>query len=199
MCTLAPGNRAAAAVLQGGIEIRPRDAEGGDQAEKNAMRDETTDLDKTHAWLEEELARTRAELVTLKGRATQVEASVASYRESARQLSVKEIEHQDLARSAKTAEENYLLYLRKQEEARISDALDRKRIVNATIAEAATVPAIPSSPNWFINLALGLALAFFASLGMAFTADFIDSTFRTPDEVESYLGVPVLAATPHSS
>ncbi len=170
-----------------------------DQAEKNAMKDETTDLDKTHAWLEEELARTRAELVTLKGRATQIESSVASYRESARQLSRKDIEHQDLTRSAKTAEENYLLYLHKQEEARISDALDRKRIVNATIAEAATVPAIPSSPKWLLNLALGLILAFLTSLGLAFTSDYMDSTFRTPDEVESYLGLPVLAATPRSS
>ena len=44
----------------------------------------------------------------------------------------------------KTAEDNYLLYLRKREEARISDALDGKKIVNVTIAEAATVPVLPS-------------------------------------------------------
>jgi uncharacterized protein involved in exopolysaccharide biosynthesis len=168
------------------------------QAEKKATREETTDLDKTHAWLEEELARTSAELATLKARSTKTAADVEAYRESARQLSRKEVTHQDLARAAKTAEENYLLYLRKQEESRISDALDRKRIVNATIAEAATVPAFPSSPNRPLNLALGLILAFLTSLGLAFAADYMDATFRTPDEVESFLRMPVLASIPRS-
>jgi capsular polysaccharide biosynthesis protein len=65
-----------------------------------------------------------------------------------------------------------------------------------TIAEAATVPALPSSPNWTLNIALGLILACFTSLGLAFTLDYLDPTFRTPDEVENTLGLPVLAAPP---
>ncbi len=98
----------------------------------------------------------------------------------------------------KTAEENYLLYQRKQEEARISDALDRKRIVNVVIAEAATVPALPTSPNRFLNFVLGFFVALLTSLGLAFLVDCVDATFRTPDEVESLLGVPVIASLPRS-
>jgi len=49
-------------------------------------------------------------------------------------------------RSAKLAEDNCLLYSRKQEEAQIQDALDQRRIVNVSIAEQPTVPALPSSP-----------------------------------------------------
>src|SRR2546427_4639833 len=48
-------------------------------------------------------------------------------------------------RNVKAAEDNYLLYLRKQEEARISDALDRRQIVNVSIAQAATVPEMRAS------------------------------------------------------
>ena len=165
-------------------------------AEKKTVRDETTDLDKTHAWLEEELARARAELATLKARSIDLARSVESYRDSARQINRREIEHQNLARVAKTAEDNYLLYLRKQEEARISDALDRKRIVNVALAEAATAPAFPSSRNRALYLALGVALACLTSLGLAFGADYLDPSFRTPDEVEGYLCVPVLASIP---
>jgi len=40
---------------------------------------------------------------------------------------------------------DYLLYLHKQEEARISDALDRQRISNVVVAEAATVPFKPQA------------------------------------------------------
>jgi uncharacterized protein involved in exopolysaccharide biosynthesis len=168
------------------------------QAEKDVLRDETTDLDTTRKWLDEELARARAELVTLKTRAVEIAKVVEAYRQSARQIGRKEIEHVDLVRAAKTAEENYLLYLRKQEEARISDELDRKRIVNVAIAEAAIVPAFPSSPRWDLNLILGFALALLASLGLAFVVDYMDPSFRTPDEVEGYLGLPVLAAMPRA-
>ena len=45
----------------------------------------------------------------------------------------------------KTAEDNYLLYQKKQEEARISDALDRTRIANVVVAEAADGADVPSS------------------------------------------------------
>jgi uncharacterized protein involved in exopolysaccharide biosynthesis len=168
------------------------------RAEKDVIRDETTDLDTTRQWLDGELARARAELVTLKARSAEIAKVVEAYRESARQIGRKEIEHVDLVRSAKTAEENYLLYLRKQEEARISDELDRKRIVNVAIMEAATIPAFTSSPRWSLNLILGFALAFLASLGLAFIVDYMDPSFRTPDEVEGYLGLPVLAATPRA-
>ncbi len=168
------------------------------QAEKDVQRDEVTDLDTTRQWLDSELARARAELVTLKARSAEIAKVVEAYRVSVRQLGRTEFEHVDLVRAAKTAEENYLLYLRKQEEARISDELDRKRIVNVAIAEAATVPALPSRPRWDLNLILGLALAILVSLGLAFVVDYVDPSFRTPEEVEGYLGLPVLAATPRA-
>ena len=168
------------------------------QAETNLLRDETSDLAKTRIWLDEELARTRAELATVRARVSELARNVDEYQGRARQINRKEIAHQDLARAAKTAEENYLLYQRKQEEARISEALDRRRIINAAVAEAATVPAFPSSPNWSLNIILGLILAFVLSLGMAFTAEYLDATFRTPDEVEEYLGVTVIASVPRA-
>ena len=67
-----------------------------------------------------------------------------------RNSSIARAQQDDLVRDVKTAEDNYLLYLRKREEARISDALDSKRIVNVSIAEAATVPALPTfgSAGW---------------------------------------------------
>jgi uncharacterized protein involved in exopolysaccharide biosynthesis len=169
-----------------------------EEAEKRTLRDETTDLDKTRQWLDEELSRARTELATLKARSTTLTDTVEAYRQDARRLSGRDIEHQDLLRATKTAEANYLLYLRKQEEARISDALDRKRIVNVAIVEAATVPALPSSPNVWLNTVLGFGLALLAGVGLAFGTDLLDATFRTPEEVEHSLGIPVIASLPRA-
>jgi len=101
-----------------------------------------------------------------------------------------------LLRAAKAAEENYLLYLRKKEEARISEALDQKRIVNVALAEAATVPSLPSSPRWSWTLLLGGVLASLVSVGLAFVSDYLEPSFRTPDELQDLLNLPVLAAMP---
>ncbi len=165
-------------------------------AERNPSREETTDRDNTHEWLVGELARARAELSTLQARLAANSEIVTTYREQVRRLNETGIQQQDLIRAAKTAEENFLLYSRKQEEARISDTLDQKRIVNVSVAEEATVPGIPSSPSWPLNLALGFVLACFVSVALGFGFDYLDHSFRTPREVEVYLGIPVLASLP---
>ena len=168
------------------------------QAEQSALRDEVTGLDKTRQWLDEELARARSESATVKARSIEIAKSLGAYRDSARQINRREVQHADLARTVKTAEENYLLYQHKQEEARISDELDRRRIVNVSIAEAATVPAQSSSPNWRLSLVAGGILALLGSFGLAFMVDRLDPCFRTPDEVQDFLGVPVIASLPRN-
>ena len=88
-----------------------------------------------------------------------------------------------------------MLYLRKQEEARISNALDTRGILNVTVAQAAAVPSLPTHSNvWYV--ALGGLLAGLGSIGLAFGFDSLDTTLRTPGEVESVLNIPLLAALP---
>ena len=82
---------------------------------------------------------------------------------------------------------------------RISDALDQQRIVNVAVTEQATVPAVPASPNWPLNLSLGCLMGCLFSIGLALTADYLDHSFRTPGEVETFLNVPVLAAFPQTA
>ncbi len=164
--------------------------------QKSPVRDETTDRDPTYDWLNAELAKSRTDLASLRARAAATADIVQDYREKARQLDRSGIVEQDLIREVKAEEENYLLYLRKREEARISDALDSRRIVNVAIAEAATPPALPSWPRWPFSLVLAGLLATVVSAGAALAADYLDPSFRTSDEVELLLGVPVLAAIP---
>jgi uncharacterized protein involved in exopolysaccharide biosynthesis len=100
-----------------------------------------------------------------------------------------------MVRAAKADEENYMLYLRKEEEARISDALDRQRFSNVVVAEPATVPFTPQA-RWLLVALLGMLFAGVASVVLAFVMDRWDPSFRTPEEVESFLGTPVVAAFP---
>jgi uncharacterized protein involved in exopolysaccharide biosynthesis len=164
------------------------------KAEANPVREQVTDRDTTHEWLTGELAKARAELTSLKGRLYATVQTIGTYRQQARELNDAAIRQQDLIRQAKAAEENFLLYSRKQEETRISEALDRKRIINVSVAEPPSVPFLPSTPNWPLSLLLGFLLAGCVSGGIAFAAEYTDRSFRTADEVELFLNTPVLAS-----
>ena len=166
-----------------------------DAEERKPVREESTDKNPNYQWIQAELTKAQAEVNGLKGRAAAAGSIAAQYREAARQLNQSGMVQQDLLRTAKTEEENYLLYVRKREEARISDALDQRGILNVAIAEQPVVPALPSrSPLSAAMLTLLLGLS--VSIGTAFVADFVDPSFRTPDEVAGFLESPVLASLP---
>jgi len=163
--------------------------------ESRPIREETTDRNPTFAWINEELAKSRADYSALQARAAAMQAIVYKYEVKARQLDEKGIVQQDLLRAVKTDEENYLLYQRKREEARMTDALDRTRILNVAVAEQPGVPSFPSNSPW-TSLVVGCLLAVTVSLGAAFTLEYFDPYFRTPAEVFTELNIPVLAAVP---
>lgn len=139
-------------------------------AESRPVRDETSDNDPTHQWLRSELTKARTELAALAAREAAQLRLVGAYRDEARELAQKAVRQQELVREVKTREETYLLYLRKEEEARVSDALDRQRIANVVIAEPANVAETPTSLRRPVLMA-GAALSFAASLLLVLLVD----------------------------
>jgi len=166
--------------------------------EGKPVRDETTDRNPTYAWINEELAKAKADDSGLQARAAAIQATVAKYQGKSHELEQKGIQEQDLLRKVKTEEGNYLLYQHKREEARMTDALDRTRILNVAIAEQPSMPSLPSNSPWTVLL-LGVLLATSVSVAMAFTLEYTNPSFRTPSEVFSDLNIPVLAAVPQNS
>ncbi|MGA7424365.1 MAG: Wzz/FepE/Etk N-terminal domain-containing protein [Candidatus Sulfotelmatobacter sp.] len=159
--------------------------------EDRPIRQETTDRNPTYNWINEELAKAKADYSGLQARAAATQAIVSNYEAKAEELDQKGLVQQDLLRTMKTDEENYLMYQRKREEARMTNALDQTRILNVAIAEQPIAPTLPSNSPW-TALVVGLMLAVIVSLGTAFGLDYMDTSFRTPEEVVSELNVPVL-------
>lgn len=165
---------------------------------KEPVREEITEQDPNHEWARSELEKARVELSGLQIRADAAATQLQESRSKARQLALDAITQQDLLRSMKTAEESYLLYLRKREESRIGDALDDQKILNVTLAEA---PVAPALPKWSITTVtlLSAGIASLCSTTMAFLWDYLDPAFRRPEEVVAELGIPVLASIPRQA
>lgn len=66
----------------------------------------------------------------------------------------------------------------------------------ATIYAKAEPEGRPAKPNVAINLALGGILGLMFGLGLAFFLEYMDTTVKSLDDVERFLGVPVLAVVP---
>jgi uncharacterized protein involved in exopolysaccharide biosynthesis len=162
------------------------------EEESRPIREESSDLDPNYQWARAELTKAQTDLSGLKARAASAASTAALYHGAAQRIDQNGLVQQDLLRAAKTQEENYLLYAHKREEARISDALDKRGILNVALAEKPVVPALPSR-SLRVAALLTLLLAGTISLSAAFVFDLIDPSFRTPDELANYLGTPVLA------
>jgi uncharacterized protein involved in exopolysaccharide biosynthesis len=164
--------------------------------ESKPVKEQTTDQNPTYQYVSTELAKAKADYSALQAKSTATQAIVGMYQKKAEDLQQKDITQQDLLRAQKTDEDNYLTYLKKREEARMSDALDQRGILNVVVAEQPVQPVIPTGSPWMTFL-LGFVMATIVSIGAALLVDYLDPSFRTPAEVFNELNIPVLAAVPH--
>ena len=169
------------------------------RAESQTATEQQTDLNPLRQTLETEYSRARLEQTGAQARRDTLAAQLRDYEGELRKLEGDTTRHDDLQRQKKEAAENYQLYAKKREEARIADELDRQKITNVSIAEAPTVPRIPSSPNRMLNLLLGVFVATFLSLGTVFSAEMLGGTVHTARQLEALTGATVLATVPENS
>jgi succinoglycan biosynthesis transport protein ExoP len=165
------------------------------QTEEMPLTGEVTDQNPTHQWLRNEAVRVRTERDALTARGEAVGRTITGYRARARRLDALTVEQQSLLRDVKAAQEDMALYQRKQEEARIADALDRTRIANVMVAEPPAIPREPRSRRNLILVMGGLA-SMVLSFGVAYLRHAFNPRFRTAEEVYLVLDVPVLASLP---
>jgi capsular exopolysaccharide synthesis family protein len=109
-----------------------------------------------------------------------------------RNLNDNEVKLAQLEREAEIQKASYRSYADKLEQARIDRALETGRISNISVVQAATFPVKPIRPRTALNLALGCFLGIFGGLGIAFLAEHLDHSFRTPEDVKRMLELPVL-------
>jgi uncharacterized protein involved in exopolysaccharide biosynthesis len=157
--------------------------------------EQATDVNPVHQALAIDLGKQQAELAGLQSRREALARQTGDYRSQLVRLANATAAFDDLARTQKETEENYLLYAKKTEEARIAESLDQQKIANVAIAETPIEPHVPSKPNVPLNLVLGFFLAGFLSLGVGFAAEYFRDTVEQPRELEELTGLPVLATS----
>src|SRR6266849_5028960 len=169
------------------------------KAEQKTAVEEATDLNPLRTSLETELSRAKLDQTGAQARRDTLTGQLQQYEGSLKKLEGDTTKHDDLQREVKEAADNYQLYAKKREEARIADELDRQKITNVSVAEAPVAAQLPSGPNRPMNLVLGVFLAGLLTLGGVFSAELLNDTVHTPRQLEAMTGAPVLATVPANS
>lgn len=156
----------------------------------------SADINQAMMGLATELTRARFDLIGYKEREKELSSAVARLRQDINNLERASFTHEEMVRQVQLAQSNYLLYAKKQEEARISEALDREKVANVSIIDPASVPLDPVRPNRQLNLVMGFFLALFVGLGTAWGVSFFDDVAHTSNDVERQLNVPVIVSIP---
>lgn len=67
---------------------------------------------------------------------------------------------------------------------------------NIQIIESVEVPDKPISPNKKMNIAIAFVLGLMVSVGLALLLEFLDNTFKTKEQIERELDIPVIGTIP---
>lgn len=167
-----------------------------EKATNETATEQATDLNPLRQTMETELARAKVDQAGAQARHTSLASQVQQYDSQLSRLEGITAEYDDRTRRVKEAENNYQLYAKKQEEARIADQLDQNKITNVSVAEAPAQPQLPARPNRPLTLLLGVFIGALVSIAIVITAEFLRENVYTPRELEALTGMPVLATIP---
>ena len=125
------------------------------------------------------------------------EAGEAGLFEAARQraveLNMKEIEYHRLDRSRDENEKLYGMLLGRMKE---SDLARMMRVNNIRIVDRASTPRAPIRPRTTVNVTIGLFVGLVFGIALAWAREQLDTSLKTPDDLETNLGVTFLGLLP---
>ena len=111
------------------------------------------------------------------------------------ELTAKQFGFEKLAREFQNNQQTYRRLKAKLDNAGILQANEMKT-GSIRVIDRAFPPPYSIKKKKIILLAIAVFIAIIFSLGMAFIAEYLDNSLKTPDEAERYLNLPVLGAVP---
>ncbi|MBN1567871.1 MAG: polysaccharide biosynthesis tyrosine autokinase [Acidobacteria bacterium] len=103
------------------------------------------------------------------------------------------IQYNIIKRQVDTEKQLYDGLLQRMKEAGVSAGLKSN---NIHVVDVAKPPRIPYKPKKVLNLALGLMAGLILGVGLAFFIEHLDSSVKTPDDIDRYIKLPALGMIP---
>lgn len=134
------------------------------------LESQVSELRARQATLEDELSRSTRRLIVLRQKA---------------------VEFERLEQELKTRREAYELYVKREQEARISRAMDEQRLVNVSVVQRPT-PPLPRIDTRRVSASLALLAGLVVGIAGAFAREYVSRPLRSEADVVRFLGLPLL-------
>ncbi len=132
-------------------------------------------------------------LETYKAREQGLQRILEDYNKSLQALPKQEVDLARLVRERDVNEKIYSMLLAKREELRIAEASQFGQVQPIDVAQE---PVSPIKPQKAKNLALGFFLGLSLGVGLVLLLETLDTSLKSPKDVETNVKLPVLASIP---
>ncbi len=122
-----------------------------------------------------------------------LEDALSAQKIEANSFNQNSIQYNILKRQVDTEKQLYDGLLQRMKEAGVSAGLKSN---NIHVVDPAKPPRIAFKPKKVLNLALGLAAGLILGIGLAFFIEHLDSSVKTPDDIDRYIKLPALGVIP---
>jgi capsular exopolysaccharide synthesis family protein len=124
---------------------------------------------------------------------TTISQAVAAQAAESMKLSQNSIQYNILKREVETNQQLYNGFLQRLKEAGISAGLKSS---NIRILDAAVVPGTPETPDKPRSMFYGVMGGLFCGMLLAFFFEYLDSSVKSPDDVDRFIKLPTLGVIP---
>jgi uncharacterized protein involved in exopolysaccharide biosynthesis len=159
--------------------------------------DKSTNVNPLYQSLEADLATLDQTRAGFTSRIAELNSQVDDTNGLLRQFEIATPVFNELQRKLKEAEDNYILYSNKRDEARVSKSLDETNISNVVLEEPPTVPVLPMTSR--LTLLTAFLLAALLSLVIGFLSEGLSSVVYTADDLDAEIGLPVIGSMPRQT
>jgi polysaccharide biosynthesis transport protein len=122
--------------------------------------------------------------------------ALASQKSEADTFNKNSIQYNILKRQSETDKQLYDGLLQRMNESGVSSGLKSD---NIHVVDEAKPQRIPYRPNKPLNLALGLSLGLLFGIALAFFVEHLDSSIKTPDDIDRFIKLPALGVIPSAA
>ncbi|MCE5312458.1 MAG: hypothetical protein LLF86_04830 [Nitrospiraceae bacterium] len=184
--------------IRGEIEELKKQVDNPKNKESESGASETSALNPIYQQLREDLAKTDAEIDSLKARIQELAKQQASAQGALSSMPREQEEWGRLMRDRNVNQKIYDDLLQKLESARISKNLEtNEKGETFKIVDPAILPTMPVSPDKVRLILMGLLFGIVLAVGAAIGLESLNPSFRDEESITETLNMPVLGSIRH--
>lgn len=179
------------------IEIRRQVREVQSLLDEEADKDQVTKgINVSHQQIQLTLMTEKGVLSALQAKTETLRDQLSKAQDELKILNSIEGQLDQMQREKEILETNYQKYSESLEQARIDNELEADKISNVSIVQPATLPVKHDRPRKLLNLAIGLFVGIFGAIALGFCVEYLDHSFKRPEDIDERLNLPTLVSIP---